>query len=159
MNRIIVAMFVGWGIVSCASQNDRQQQPYEFYYYPKTNMYYNVKDETYFFSVDGAQSWDSLSAENGQTPATLGYRETLYSRHPDVWRDNEMHRKEYGGLLVNLVNEDQADTGKTVSEVKERTVKTTKNTNQVSTKQEEQVRKKGGLKKFINKIFGKKKKD
>jgi hypothetical protein len=125
----------------------------EYYYFPKSNMYYSVSSKLYYFSLDGGKNWDTLSNDVAADSSMLGEKVIIYAPNDSIWVDNEAHRTAYKGSLYDLYDADtlQPVVG-TVSEkpvVKKRTVK--------KPVVEEEETKKKGLKKFFHKIFGKKK--
>ncbi len=80
-----------------------------FYYYPKTNVYYDVSNSSYFYSIDSGRNWTVLKDSVGQKTRILGKQVIIKSSTNDIWRDNELHRKMYGGVLINLTsNRDSA---------------------------------------------------
>jgi hypothetical protein len=87
--------------ISC---NDKKATQQVYYYYPKTNVYYDVAGSKYFYSVNGGQSWDSVSRLSNKEPATLGNHETIYSTSAQVYKENEAHRKKYNGRLFLLAS-------------------------------------------------------
>jgi len=151
---LFLVMFAGIQIfcVSCQSNNlPEEKENYEFYYYPKKNVYYNVEKKNFLYSLDGGKTWDSVMSVSDNEPATLGEKIIVYSADNDVYKDNAAHRKLYNGRLYNIINTDTTATA-AAPEVTERKVK--KKTTQSKPQQEEEKVVKG-LKKFLNTIFGK----
>lgn len=143
-------------VVSCQNHDSQQdKEDYEFYYFPKKNVYYNVEKKNFLYSLDGGKTWDSVMSATDNEPATLGEKIIIYSDDNAVYKDNAAHRRWYNGRLYNIINADTARAS-AAPEVTERKVKKRKTT-EVKPKPEEEKSEKG-LKKFLNKIFGKHKK-
>ena len=134
--------------LSCQSNNGQEEnENYEFYYFPKKNVYYNVEKKNFLYSLDGGKTWDSVASVSDKEPQTLGEKIIVYSDSFDVYKDNEAHRKLYNGTLYNIAT---ADTSVAVGP--EATERKVKKTVQEPTDDDEPIK---GLKKFLNKIFGK----
>ena len=152
---IIIVVSLQLFLVSCQSKNNQEEKEnFEFYYFPKKNVYYNVEKKNFLYSLDGGKTWDSVLSISDKEPATLGEKIIVYSDDYNVYKDNPAHRKLYNGRLYNIIS---ADTAMAIAapEVTERKVQ--KRTAEVKPEQEEEKVVKG-LKKFLNKIFGKHKK-
>lgn len=67
-----------------------------FYYYPKTNIYYNVEQKEYIYNNSG--SWTNTAT----LPATISVagspRVVMYSMKPDIWQMNDEHVEYYKSL-------------------------------------------------------------
>ena len=144
---IIGIIVIGWG---CESPALKQHEGNEYYYYPAKNVYYDVSRHHYIFSLDSGKTWDSLASE-AAVPAIEGKRQVIYSSSSEVWLNNEMHREEYGGTLLNIINEQSLKV--TESHPKKSMAKITEEENTGSEKKE----RKRPIKRFFQKIFGKKK--
>ena len=129
----------------------------EFYYYPKTNMYYDVTNKKYLYSLDSSKTWLSENNESGNIPATLGNKHVIYSNTDSIWMYNAEHRKTYKGRLYHIikVNNDLPSSYKDAREKKRSLKSTTKKT---SDKQTDSAAPKKGIRGFFNRLFGKHKK-
>ena len=85
-----------------ACNNGHNDPAFEFYYYPARNVYYDVSNSRYIYSLNGGSTWDTLykKAEAGST--TLGKKEIIYSRVANPWDSNDVHIKRYGGYLIDV---------------------------------------------------------
>ncbi len=158
MKRVVLFIIIVVGIqlffISCQSSNTREEEEnFQFYYYPKKNVYYNVEKKNFFYSLDGGKTWDSIISVSNKEPATLGEKIIVYSADNNVYKDNAAHRRLYNGRLYNIRNSDTS-LASAAPEVSERKVQ--KRTGVKPEQEEEKVVR--GLKKFLNKIFGKKNK-
>lgn len=124
---------------------------FEFYYYPSKNVYYNVADNEYIFSLDGGKTWDSLNLLLNKEPATLGNKQIIYSRTPEIWLNNAEHVQQYKGHIINVTGSDSTSFRQDLAE--ERKLKKTVATSPVQTKEPE---KKPG---FFKRLFSKKNKN
>lgn len=146
----VVAFFLMMVTQGCSEKVDVTK--YEFYYYPNVNMYYDVTAGQFIYSLDSARTWNSINEMTREQPATLGTATILHSDDREIWKQNEEHRRLYGGTIFNILTQENKYAS-VKEEVKERKapVRTTKAI------QEEP--KKKGLAKFFKNIFGKKKKE
>ena len=92
-------------ILSC---NDTTPKKFEFYYYPSRNVYYDVTNSLYLYSLDGGKTWDSLQVNSNKEPATLGTKRIVYSTSHDVWKDNAQHIHEFNGQVINITGNDSS---------------------------------------------------
>lgn len=123
------------------------EQKLEFFYYPSKNVYYDVANNQYAYSVNGGKNWGFYRLRNNIEPATLGNKQIIYSSSAQPWDSNEVHRKLYNGSLIAVAD---ADTGlQTNTVLEKKVIKKVKPVNQP--KKEEQ--KKPGL---FKRLFGRK---
>lgn len=131
-----------------SSCNSLTPKKLEFFYYPLRNVYYDVTNSLYFYSLDGGKTWDSLNTRTNKDPSTLGAKQIIYSTTPDIWKDNAIHIKQYNGQAINVTGYDsslsQADLAA------DRKIKKTKAT---VTNTDSGKEKKPG---FFKRLFGKK---
>ncbi|GAC1380283.1 MAG: hypothetical protein NVSMB45_03370 [Ginsengibacter sp.] len=122
-----------------------------FYYYPKANAYYDVTNASFIYSLDSGKNWTVLQDSSKQNNSFLGKRVLIKSYTSDVWRDNEVHRKMYGGTLINLVRRDSSKE----KNLKAKAAAKKANMNPDSLLISEQPKKKRN---FFQRLFGKKRK-
>ena len=138
-------------VVSCQSSGSQDvNEENQFYYYPQKNVYFDVDKKTFFYSLDGAKSWDSITNAADKEPATLGEKIIVYSEDSKVYKDNAAHRKLYNGKLINIIDADTAFAS-ALPEVTERKLQK-KKTDDEKLEEDEPIK---GLNKFLNKLFGK----
>lgn len=148
-------MFISIAIfaLSCQSNNRQEdKEDYQFYYYPEKNVYYDEDKKNFWYSLDGGKNWDSLVNPSGNNPGTLGESVVIRSLVYEVYKSNETHRNLYKGKLYNIFETDKP-TASSAPEVTERKV-VRKDKTETEPKPDEENQKKG-LKRFLNKIFGK----
>ena len=131
-----------------SSCNEITQKKLEFFYYPQFNVYFDVANSEYFFSLDSGKTWDSAYARTSDEPATLGSKQILYSDKHAIWNNNEEHLKQYNGRAINIVYSDTVTVKQ--DEVADRKIKKVKSVSSETIKQPE---KKPG---FFQRLFGKK---
>lgn len=146
---MIIEMFA----LACSGKQEEEKEDYEFYYYPQKNVYYDVDKNNFYYSLNGGKTWDSTTNTSGNDPGTLGKKVIIHSLVKQVYKDNETHRNLYKGKLYNFIYADTASAS-AAPEVTGRKVVKKSNTTEVIPIPEEDKTKKG-LKKFLNKIFGK----
>jgi hypothetical protein len=123
---------------------NRPALPHTYYYYPKANFYYDSTDSQYIL-------WDSTKAgwtETNELPLQeddLGKKVRLGHAAEPVWKENQQHRLIYSVSLYS--DPEDFKTPKKVEAEKPNVAG-----------EPEEVQKKTGLKKFIERIFPPKKK-
>src|SRR5665647_3460292 len=88
---------------SC-KRNNSQVAENVVYYYPEKNIYYDTQQSNYYYSLDGARSWDSMTFKGPGYGTVLGPKVPIKKTGNNIWVNNESHRKEYNGVLLNIVN-------------------------------------------------------
>jgi hypothetical protein len=78
---------------------------YTYYYYPEWNAYYDVNHKNYIYSVDGGKTWDTITNSSNTVANTLGEKVVIHTRSPEIWLENTEHRRQYGGMLNDIVGE------------------------------------------------------
>lgn len=125
------------------------------YYYPENNIYYDASRSNYYYSLNGGRSWDSMVFKGTGYGAVLGHKVSLERTGNKVWENNEKNRKDYNGVLLNIVNNQTISLSKADSISKIKAIAVVKSLPEVIAKEEPP---KKGLRKFFNNLFGKKKK-
>ncbi len=142
--KILFIVFLSLYLIAC--ENNGNNKKFEFYYYPARNIYYDVANAEFIYSVNGGKTWETFKKTSGKDPATLGSREVFYSNSMQPWDSNETHIKQYNGKLFSVAEEDTTAQTNAVSDKK--IIKKAKPVAE-STKKE----KKPG---FFKRLFGKK---
>ena len=137
-----------WG---CENNARQQHEGNQYYYYPSKNLYYDVANHRYLFSLDSGKTWDSLHSETAE-PAIDGEKQVIYSSSVEVWQNNDMHREEYKGKMLNIINEESLRQPEPLI-----AKKTISKTSDEEDNQEVKKERKRPIKRFFQKIFGKKK--
>lgn len=131
---------------SCKTDTPKQEQ--QFFYFPKTNIYYDAAEATYIYSLDSGRVWKKLNASVRTDPSpVLGGKIVIAATGEDIWKDNESHRSLYGGMLYNVITRD-------TSYLLTNTVKSKEEKKPGIKPGSETEKKKNN---FIQRIFGKKK--
>jgi hypothetical protein len=142
-------------IVGCNNKNPKEEK-HEFYYYPGKNIYYNVANGTFIYSLDGAKTWGVMYGDVNDS-TSLGRKEVVYASTDSVWKDNEAHRKTFGGTLYNISA--AVDSINNTGVVAERKTIKKGSKKRVAKKAIVEKGKKQPIRNFFRKIFGKKKND
>jgi hypothetical protein len=79
--------------LSFGPQAEAQQK--RFYYYPASNAYYDVANQTYIYPSKG--TWVTRRALPSRMAVLGGERVMVYSESPQVWRYNATHKAKYRG--------------------------------------------------------------
>jgi hypothetical protein len=90
MKKIIVALLL---VISLMSFQQAGAQQLKFYYYPKSNVYYDVANHQYIYLHNG--TWTTVTSLPSGMTAT-GRRVIVRHSGPEVWTQNSMHVKRYG---------------------------------------------------------------
>jgi hypothetical protein len=158
MKRILlfVRTFVCLAFVLIACNNKEAKIASVIYYYPKANMYYKVAEKSYIYSLDGGRTWLNITDTADKAPMTLGAKVLLTSTTDSIWKENEVHRKLYAGTLYNLTGK---DTAKVIAITKVTERKAVRKSSKPKAKkvEEKETKRKKPIKKFFQKIFGKRK--
>ena len=151
MRRIILFLFVSIYSLIISSCDNLTQKRFEFFYYPAKNIYYDVADKFYLYSLDGGRTWDSARVTTTAAPATLGDKETIYSTTHEIWMQNNEHIKQFNAHLIDIAGMDTAVSNQDL--VAERKAKKIRIVTDTETSKEPE--KKPG---FFKRLFGKKNK-
>ena len=152
--RVLNVLFLSLtGVIFSCNSNSNSQADYGLYYFPDKNIYYDSLQTKFYYSLNGARSWDSTVYTAPTFGNALGRKILIEKVNGNVWKDNVNHRKQYNGVLLNIINDytilltrvDSIDRNKPVVPIKKK---------HINTKKEEEPKK--GFKKFLEKIFGKK---
>jgi len=142
----VLVCVVGWA-VSC--KNNNSSNALEFYYYPAKNVYYNPKNDRYYYSLNGGKSWDSVLNKSNDEPAILGERVLVTGNDYRIYKHNQEHRAAYSGVVFDFKSTAAATA---VTSVAERKIE-----RKPVVKKEPPKKEKKGIGKFFSKLFGKKK--
>jgi len=148
-------------IASCKTNSSLQAED-ELYYFPDKNVYFDVKNAKYYYSLDSTASWDSLTFNDKDYGSTLGERIAIKMPPGNAWENNNADRKTYNGIILNVVNSRTILLAKqdSINRQKPRIIiKPKTDTDPEEDVKVEEEPQKRGLKKFFNKLFGKKKKE
>lgn len=92
MKQFIAAVLL---IAAIAFSPEADAQRKKFYYYPASNVYYDVANKTYIYSSGG--TWVTRRAMPSRAAVLGTDRITVYSETPQVWRYNATHKTKYRG--------------------------------------------------------------
>ena len=159
---LVLAVLVLCSIVTLFSckRKGRESMESDLYYFPEKNIYYDIKTANYYYSLDSARSWDSMTYTGTDFGTALGTKIALKRQGKNPWSNNDSLRKVYHGRLLNLLNHRTFLIARTDSLRRLKPVvvivkpKPAETSDTVKTKEEPP---KKGIKKFFNKLFGKKK--
>ena len=148
-----------WVVIGACSSNETapaSDETAELYYYPAKNIYLDEERRYYYYSLDGGTTWDSVMSKGADANNALGNRVPVMRGEGATWSNNETDRRKHNGLQLNIINDYTIALSKTDSIKRVKSMVTTKPA--VAKVKEEAAPPKKGIKKFFNKIFGKKKK-
>jgi hypothetical protein len=91
MKKIIVMLAVLFAV----GFKQAAAQKVTFYYYPSSNVYYNVSTHDYEYYDPGTTTWVTVKKLPATITLTKSPRHTVYYNGTDVWKDNDMHKKKY----------------------------------------------------------------
>ena len=151
---ICIAMNVGVVFFVSGCQSPKVGE-YEFDYYPERNVYYNVQTAKFHYSLDGGKTWEEFKADVKADSTLLGKSEKIYSKSPEVWKENGTHLNMYEGKVYTIVDDNDKSFAVTGEEVSDKRI-ISSGSGGSSGKQSAAPAKKKGLKGFFNRIFGKK---
>ncbi|MEO6232583.1 MAG: hypothetical protein ABJB11_05490 [Ferruginibacter sp.] len=130
-----------------------------FYYFPQKNIYYDGKKATYYFSLNGGRTWDSSKQAGDDAMTVLGTKISLTRPVQQPWANNDSDLTIYHGILLNVVNArtNLLVTEDSLSRIKPEIIPEPQQDPVSAQDQQEESPPKKGLRKLIDKIFGKKK--
>jgi hypothetical protein len=132
-----------FGFFACNTNANK----FQFYYYPARNIYYDVANAEFVYSVNGGKTWETFKKDLNKDPATLGTREIIYSDSQQPWNNNAADIKQYNGKLFNVAEEDTTTQTAKVSDKK-----IIKKPKPVAADENKKEKKPG----FFKRLFGKK---
>ena len=95
MKRLIsLLVFVGALAISNGVQAQDHRNDHRFYYYPKSNVYYDPVNRQYIYSNDNS-NWTTVQRLPSNMDVRNSRRVILYSNSPEVWQMNAQHREKY----------------------------------------------------------------
>lgn len=116
--------------------------PPKYYFYPKANVYFDTINKNYIFLASDNKTWESVKQIPAAMQVMMDKNILIDTPSQPVWKDNERHKLIYSALLYASPADTQANVA-VKPEIKP---------------ESKPEKKKGGLKRFFDKIFGKKKK-
>jgi hypothetical protein len=97
MKKIIfaLAMLFALGSALPVSAQDHDQQKVRFYYYPSSNVYYNVTTGQYWYYDEPNVKWIEVKTLPETVTIEKTHKYTVYYNGEEIWKDNAMHQKKY----------------------------------------------------------------
>jgi hypothetical protein len=89
MKKIIIAVLL---VVFAVGFNKLSAQQLKFYYYPESNIYYDVVNKQYVYLNNG--TWTTVHVLPA-TKSASGRKVVLFHSGPNIWVDNATHQKKY----------------------------------------------------------------
>jgi hypothetical protein len=89
MKKLIIGLLL---VVFVFSYRQASAQQLKFYYYPSSNVYYDLVHKQYIYLNDG--SWTTVKLLPPAVSAS-GRKVVIYHSGPDVWVNNAAHQKKY----------------------------------------------------------------
>ena len=152
----VIEIVVTCLILTASCKTEKHETVFQFYYYPDKNVYFAPLKKTFWYSLDGAKTWKTYTDNNVAEPLILGQKVVLSSAVPEIYKDNENHRRLYAGRLFVI---DTADTSHLVADTAvgavERSVTEVQKPKRTIVKEQNNKPKANSISKLINKIFGK----
>jgi hypothetical protein len=95
MKKIILGLALAFLMACSINASAQTTHRVRFYYYPSSNVYYNVSAGDYWYYDDGTTNW--VEAKTLPTTITVvkSPHYTVYYKDHDVWRDNATHQQKY----------------------------------------------------------------
>jgi hypothetical protein len=90
----LVLLFSLGGATKLMAQETKTQQV-KFYYYPSSNIYYNVTAGEYWYYDDVSATWTQVKTLPESITLTKAPVYTVYYNGEEVWKENAAHMKKY----------------------------------------------------------------
>lgn len=125
--------------------------PPQYYYFPRANVYFDSANKDYLFLTADSSAWQSSKQIPAVVHSMMDKSVLIENPSQPVWKDNDKHKLVYSALLYATPNDtiEKKEPPKPLADTPKKT--------------EEEVKppkKRSGVRRFLDKIFGgKKKKD
>ena len=90
----LILLFTLGSATTLTAQETKTQQV-KFYYYPSSNIYYNVSSEDYWYYDDVSATWTQVKTLPTTITLTKTPVYTVYYNGEEVWKENAVHMKKY----------------------------------------------------------------
>lgn len=126
------------------------------YYYPKTNIYYDVARSQYIYFDSIQKSWKQSKKFSEEQKLSLGEKAVISNPSSPIWKNNAQDRLVYSVNLYSSSNDlKQKYYVDSVNSLPKPVVDTPKRVvQQEPASQEKKEKPKSGIRKFFDKIFG-----
>jgi hypothetical protein len=94
MKKFVFAIALLFGLTS-AINGFSQDHRMKYYYYPSSNVYYNVSTGEYWYYDSPTTKWVEVKTLPTTITVEKTVVDTVYYNGPDVWKENAMHQKKY----------------------------------------------------------------
>ena len=146
---LMIICFLSFACTDNKGKNTAAAPPPPIYYfYPKANVYYDTVNKDYVFLGGDGGNWTSGKQIPAAMQSMMDKSILLDTFSQPVWKDNQNHRLIYSAVLYASPNDTIEKKPEPIAE------KPVTDPDTV-----EQKKEKKGLRKFLDKLFGKKKKD
>ena len=95
MKKIILGLVLLSAIGGASKISAQATQKVTFYYYPSSNVYYNVVASDYWYYDGATNAWVEVKTLPTTITLEKAPRYTVYYTGKDVWKDNAGHVKKY----------------------------------------------------------------
>ena len=95
MKKIILGLVFLFAIAGASKISAQETQKVTFYYYPSSNVYYNVSASDYWYYDEATNAWVEVKTLPTTFTLEKAPRYTVYYNGTDVWKDNAEHVKKY----------------------------------------------------------------
>jgi len=95
MKKIFLALALLFTIGTTMRVSAQQVQRQTFYYYPSSNIYYDVATGEYWYYDEPTVKWVIVKTLPSTITLERAPIDTVYYNGPDVWKDNAEHQRKY----------------------------------------------------------------
>ena len=97
MKKIIFGLVLLFSLGSATKlmAQETKTQQVKFYYYPSSNIYYNITSGEYWYYDDVSATWTQVKTLPESITLTKTPVYTVYYNGEEVWKDNAAHMKKY----------------------------------------------------------------
>jgi len=95
MKKLILGIILLFAIAGASKISAQATQKVTFYYYPSSNVYYNVVASDYWYYDDAISTWVEVKALPPTITLEKNPRYTVHYNGKDVWKENAEHVKRY----------------------------------------------------------------
>jgi hypothetical protein len=97
MKKVILGLVFLFAVVGVSkiSAQAQESQKVTFYYYPSSNVYYNVAATDYWYYDEATKGWVEVKTLPATVTLEKAPRYTVFYNGTDVWKENAEHVKKY----------------------------------------------------------------
>lgn len=151
---VVLAVALGFAVLSPGDKPEKEGDTY--YYYPRVNIYYDVEQERYVFLDSSNNQWKRAKSVEESVANKLKDYIIINNPPKPVWKENRQHKMVYGTALYAS---EEAIRQKYLEDSLRGVVRPVPPPLKEKPKADTEKKKKSGIERFFEELFGKKDKE